>query len=46
MGVPEITPLLAFNVNPVGNEPEDTEYVTDSPETEGVTEKETPFAIE
>ena len=43
VGVPEITPVLSFSINPFGNEPNVTEYVTDSPVMEGLAEKEVPF---
>ena len=43
VGVPEITPVFVFNVNPVGNEPDWTENVMKSPVYIGVAEKELPF---
>lgn len=41
VGVPEISPVLALMVNPLGSDPEVMEKTTDSPVTVGVAEKET-----
>ena len=45
-GVPEMTPVFAFKLKPSGKDPDTIEYVTESPVTDGVCEKNSSCSME
>ena len=45
-GAPQMKPDIGFNIRPTGKYPEMRVYVTGSPMTDGVSEKDSSFSIE